>query len=140
MIVDSSALIAILHDEPEREQFLAAISDAAYCAISAPTLLECSIVLKRFGSAVEAELHRFVREAQMVVVPFEKQHVPVADDAYRRYGRGSGSPARLNFGDCISYAISVVSGNPLLFKGNDFLHTDIVSAICESADPPKDDE
>jgi ribonuclease VapC len=124
MIVDSSALVAVLRHEPEAPAMTHALerSDAR---VSAATLLEASIVL---GPEVHQNLDRLVTAAELTVVPFDEEQARVARRAYVRFGKGSGSPARLNFGDCISYALAKTTGLPLLFKGEDFTHTDVVPA------------
>ncbi len=129
VIIDSSALIAILAQEPGSERLLDAMIAAAQRSMSAPTLVETSIVLTKFGSALAADLAAFIREAAIDIIPFDQLYVAAAQDAYRRFGRGSGSPARLNFGDCFAYATSVVTARPLLFVGEDFRYTDIISAL-----------
>ncbi len=130
MIVDTSAVVAILTSEPERERFLEAITTAPRCSVAAPTLLEAYIVLGNFGPQVTELLADFIREAELSVLPFDEIHVAAAQDAYRRFGKGSGHAAGLNFGDCFSYAACAVSGEPLLYKGNDFARTDIVNAVA----------
>ena len=129
MILDSSALVAIFADEPDSRQLLEPIVGCTRCSISAPTLVETSIVLKKFSSPLVTDLRAFIREAGIDIVAFDEVHADAAEDAYRRFGRGSGSKARLNLGDCFSYAASIVSGRPLLYKGNDFIHTDVMSAL-----------
>jgi ribonuclease VapC len=129
VIVDSSALVAIFAEEPDSLVLLEAIVASARCSISAPTLVETSIVLKKLGSPLVTDLRIFIREAGIDIVAFDEVHADAAQDAYRRFGRGSGSKARLNLGDCFSYAASIVSGRPLLYKGSDFSHTDVVSAL-----------
>ena len=129
MIIDSSALVAILAKEQESEALLRAVVDAPAAAVTAPTLLETCIALRRFGPTIVAEVHRFIAEASVRVVPFEAEHVQAAEEAHRKFGRGSGHPARLNFGDCISYAVAIVAREPLLFKGDDFTHTDVIPAL-----------
>jgi len=129
MIVDSSALVAILAREPERERFIEAIVASTECSVAAPTMLETSIVLGKFGPQVAAALRELIREAKITIVSFDEEHLAAAEDAYRRFGRGTGHVAQLNFGDCFSYAASVVSGRPLLFKGDDFVHTDVLAAL-----------
>jgi ribonuclease VapC len=129
VIIDTSALVAIFANEPEREQFLEAITSSSECAVAAPTLLETSLVLSKFGPQLDAWLQRFVREAAITIVPFDETHLAAAQKANLRYGRTSGHPAKLNFGDCFSYAACTVSGRPLLFKGTAFSKTDIVSAV-----------
>jgi ribonuclease VapC len=129
VIIDSSAIVAMLAREPGSDRLLDTMTESAQRSISAPTLVETSVVLTRFGAALIADLAVFIREAEIDVVPFDEKHAVAALDAYRRFGRGSGSPARLNLGDCFSYATSIVSARPLLFVGDDFGHTDVVSAL-----------
>ncbi len=97
--------------------------------MAAPTVLETSIVLRKFGSEVLVQLREFIREADIRIVSFDAEHLAAAEDAYRRFGRGTGHKARLNFGDCFAYAACAISGRPLLFKGENFAHTDITSAL-----------
>ncbi|MGD1065393.1 MAG: type II toxin-antitoxin system VapC family toxin [Vulcanimicrobiaceae bacterium] len=129
MIVDSSALLAILIGEPEREQFIELIAHAEDVAIAAPTVLEATIALSRLDAGMARDLERFIAEADIAVVPFGAEHLAFANEAHRRFGRNSGSPARLNYGDCISYAVAKCANEPLLFKGNDFSQTDIRPAL-----------
>lgn len=126
MIVDSSALIAILKLEPDAEELASALRTALHRRIPAPTLVEASIVA---GSPNQGALDELVREAQIEVLPFDATHARAARSAQLRYGRGSGSPARLNFGDCLVYAVARARDETLLFKGNDFRHTDVVPAL-----------
>jgi ribonuclease VapC len=126
MIVDSSALLAILRDEPDAQVFAAAIAKAGSCRISAATFLETAIVID--GSRDPVASRRFddlVDQAELVIEPVTEQQVRIAREAYRDFGKGSGHPAQLNFGDCFAYALAKTSGDPLLFKGRDFVHTDI---------------
>jgi ribonuclease VapC len=125
MIVDSSVLLQILFDEPGAEDTLRALGTAPSLKIAAPTLLETEIVhgaLVGFGSGAVSEL---VERLDIEVLPFTSEHTREARLAYSRYGKGQGHPARLNFGDCISYALARVTGQPLAFKGDDFNHTDL---------------
>lgn len=122
MIIDSSALIAILRREPEHAQFSDLIERAEDVSVSAVTVLETSIVA---GPGAHARVDELLSIARARVVAFDPLQMIAARDAYARYGRGSGSPARLNFGDCMAYALAKVTGEPLLFKGDDFRHTDI---------------
>ncbi len=126
MIVDTSALIAILRNEPEARAFAIAIADAEGRRISAANYLETAIVID--GSRDPIASRRFddlVREAEISIEPVTAEQAQVAREAYRDFGRGSGHPARLNFGDCFAYALAKTSGEPLLFKGDDFLHAGI---------------
>lgn len=130
MILDSSAIIAILADEPEAPALSRAIEDASGTSIAAPTLVEIYVVADRARdprarSAVEA----IIRSIDPHIEPFTAEHATIARQAHRDYGRGSGHPARLNYGDCFSYALAKATGEPLLYKGDDFVHTDIRSAL-----------
>ena len=125
MILDSSAVVAILNDEPEAGQFAAAVAAADRVFVSAASLVEMAIVL---GRDHFASLDDFLDEVGAVVVDVDQHIATIARDGHHKYGRGSGSPARLNFGDCFSYALAKHLGLPLLFKGKDFTHTDVEPA------------
>lgn len=130
MIVDTSALIAILRDEPEARDFAIALAEADRRRISAANYLETAIVID--GSRDPIASRRFddlLREAEIAVEPVTAEQARVAREAYRDFGRGSGHAARLNFGDCFAYALAKTAGEPLLFKGADFLHAGI-PAVC----------
>ena len=130
MIVDSSVLVAILRYEPDAATYTTAIENAAQCRISAATFLETAIVIDRGCDPVASRrLDDLMREAQIVTEPVTEEQAHIARQAYRDYGRGSGHPARLNFGDCFAYALARATGEPLLFKGEDFRHTDIAPAL-----------
>ena len=132
MIIDSSALIAILRDEPEAMTCAKAIEAASHRRISAVNFVVSAIVID--GSRDPVASRRFddlVKAAQLVVEPVTEAQARIAGEAYRDFGRGSGHPARLNFGDCFSYALARATGEPLLFKGDDFAHTDIAPALGE---------
>lgn len=122
MILDTSAVVAILQGEPEAEALAALIESVDRVHISTATVVEASLVL---GGARQQVLDDFLASAGAVVVPFDETQVAIARRAHLRYGRGSGSPARLNYGDCFSYALAMASDRPLLFKGRDFTHTDV---------------
>ena len=130
MILDTSAIIAILRDEPDASVFAKAIEDASHRRISAVNYVEAAAVID--GSRDPVASRRFdelLREADMVIEPVTEVQARIAREAYRDFGKGSGHPARLNFGDCFSYALAKAIGEPLLFKGTDFPHTDITSAL-----------
>ena len=128
MIIDTSAILAILLREPEAERFERAISAASSRRISAATLLEATIVLEsRFGPAAAHELDAFLRRAQIELEPVTPEQAQTARQAWRRFGKGN-HPAGLNFGDCFAYALSEATREPLLFKGRDFELTDIPAA------------
>ncbi|OJU40865.1 MAG: VapC toxin family PIN domain ribonuclease [Microbacterium sp. 69-10] len=132
MIVDSSVLVAMLLDEPEGGA-LAARLDADPIVISAATLTEASIVLwGRAGDLMVQKLDELLEGIGATVASVDEQQARIARDAYRRYGRGSGHPARLNYGDCFSYALAIARDEPLLFKGDDFVHTDVRIATDEA--------
>ena len=130
MIIDSFALIAILRDEPEAMTCARAIEAASHRRISAVNFVESALVID--GSRDPVASRRFddlVKEAQLVIEPVTEAQARIAREAYRDFGRGSGHPARLNFGGCFSYALARATGKPLLFKGDDFAHTDITPAL-----------
>jgi ribonuclease VapC len=124
VIVDSSVLVAMARGERESSALTELLDAARQASISSATLLETSLVLR------DAAGQRFVdRIAERLnVVPFDSRQLAVARAAHQRFGRGSGHPARLNLGDCFSYALAVTTGEPLLFKGDDFTHTDVTPA------------
>ncbi len=122
MIVDSSALVAVLRDEPDAGSLRRVLARASRVVVGAPTLLETSIVV---GQSRHPDLDELLRDVGAVVAPFTAEHARIARDAHARYGRGSGSPARLNLGDAMSYAVAIAADDPLLFKGDDFTHTDV---------------
>ena len=126
MIVDSSALVAIVRDEPEAEAFLTIMRSAATLSAGAPTALETSMVL---GADQRDRFVGFLASQMIDIVPFAAQHLVAAQVAFAAYGKGGGSRAQLNFGDCMSYALAKVTGEPLLFTGDDFTHTDITPAL-----------
>lgn len=125
MIVDSSALVAILRNEPEAASFSEMLVDEP-SRVSAANWLEAAMVADGSGPSASAGFDRLVETAGLEIVPVTKEQARSARAAFRRYGRGSGSPARLNFGDCLAYALAAVTGEPLLFKGEDFTHTDVL--------------
>jgi ribonuclease VapC len=130
MIVDSSAIVAILMREPERARFLDVIDQADGGVLSAATYVEVSIVVDRTAEpTLAAALDGFLMDLSLTIEPVTASQALIARQAYRDFGRGSGHPARLNFGDCLSYALAKEKREPLLFKGNDFVHTDIQAAI-----------
>jgi ribonuclease VapC len=130
VIVDTSALIAILRDEPEAPACAKAIEDAPRRRISAANLVEAAIVIDASRDPVASRrFEDLLREAQLVVEPVTEAQARIAREAYRDFGRGSGHPARLNLSDCFAYALARATGEPLLFKGDDFSHTDIAPAL-----------
>ena len=136
--VDSSALVAILGDEPERDTFIRRIHAEEFACISAASLLEVRIVLfSRFGDEGVLTLDSFLLKSGMAVVEVSPRMGEIAFEAYRRFGRGTGRDASLNYGDCFSYALAKHLGAPLLFKGEDFSRTDIPSALSAAGTATK---
>ena len=129
MIVDSSAILAILFREPGFEVFLQAILDSRPCSVSAASLVEISIVIEsRGGDAVVLQWDSFLRTSGILVAPVTEEQAFIARQGYSDYGKGR-HPAGLNFGDCFSYALAKATGEPLLFKGEDFRLTDVQPAL-----------
>ena len=129
MVIDSSALLALLQDEPEAAAFRVALEDDQTRLVSAATVLEASMVLDgRFGEIASRELDLFINQAGIEIIPVDKEQLAEARRAWRRFGRGR-HPAGLNYGDLFSYALSRTTGEPLLFKGNDFTRTDITRVM-----------
>lgn len=126
IVLDSSVLVGIIKGEPHTDRLLALIA-AEDCAIGAPTLVEarawCAINL---AGRTSRWLEEFIDGDGVSVIPFSRNMADVASQAFATFGRASGHPARLNFGDCMAYAVSVVMGAPLLFKGGDFSRTDVI--------------
>ena len=130
MIIDTSALIAILRAEPEAHEFAAAIEAANSRRISAVSFVEAAVVIDGSRDPIASrQFDNFVTEAELRIESVDEAQARIARDAYRDFGRGSGHPAKLNFGDCFAYALAKTTREPLLFKGRDFAHTDIVSAL-----------
>jgi ribonuclease VapC len=126
MIVDTSALVAILRDEPEARRFAVALANAEQRRISAANLLEAALVIDGSRDPVASRLlDDLVRESRIHIETVTEEQMRIAREAYRDFGRGSGHVAALNFGDCFAYALARTSGEPLLFKGRDFTHTGI---------------
>lgn len=118
----------MIREEEARDRLIEAIESAGEIAIGAPTLTEASIVLVgRYGVAGRSMLSRFLEEKDVISIPFDDRHWIVAAEAHIRYGKGRHA-ARLNYGDCMTYATAKVAGAPLLFVGNDFSQTDIAAA------------
>lgn len=127
MVLDSSALLAILLDEPERHHFNELIASSPSCLMSAGTFLETGIVLQaRYGSQGLVSLKLYISSAAIDIILFDKDQAGIAAVAYTTYGKGFHS-AGLNFGDCMSYALAKTTGEQLLFKGDDFSKTDVRS-------------
>ncbi len=127
-MVDSSAVLAVLYREPDAERYERAIAESPNCRMSVASMLEASIVLEgRGGAAAGHELDVFLESAAIELAPVTVEHAEAARRAWRRFGKGN-HPAALNYGDCFAYALAKVTGEPLLFKGEDFSQTDIEAA------------
>ena len=128
MVIDTSALLAILQDEPERRAFNIAIEEAAERVLSVASFVEASVVIEaRYGLEGVRELDAFLDTAGIDLVPVDAEQGRLARAAFSRFGRGR-HRAGLNFGDCFAYALAASRGETLLFKGDDFAHTDITPA------------
>jgi len=130
MIIDTSAIIAILRDEPEAPAHARAIADATIRRVSAVSFVESAVVIDASRDPIATRrFDDFIQEAHISIEPVTEIQAQIARDAYRDFGKGSGHPAKLNLGDCFAYALAKQSGEPLLFKGNDFAHTDVVPVL-----------
>ena len=130
MILDMSAVVAAIANEPDRARFQDAMLGAASLAMSSITVLETRIVLySRYGEEAVGEFDEMLESAGIVIVPFDGELARAAFDGFRRYGKGQGHPAQLNIIDCAAYALAKTRNEPLLFKGSDFLNTDAESAL-----------
>jgi ribonuclease VapC len=130
MVLDSSAVVAILRREPEAVAFAHLVASANLPIMSAASVLETATLLEgRYGESAGRELDLFLVEANIRVVSVDREQVEAARRGWRKYGKGR-HPAALNFGDCFSYALAKISGEPLLAKGKDFAQTDI--PMCQS--------
>jgi len=129
MVIDTSALIAILNREPERDTFLLAIENADRVSISALSVYETKLVaMARLGQQGLIELEQLIEAFAFTVVPFDRAQADLSAAAYRRFGKGSGTSASLNLCDCVAYALAQSLNLPLLYKGDDFAATDVVAA------------
>lgn len=125
MIIDTSAVVAIVLREPGWERVVDALESAGTLGIGAPSLTEASLVLGgRLGRDPKPKLARLLQEYSVEVLPYAQEHYAEAVEAFLRYGKGR-HPAALNFGDCMAYAVAKLSGQPLLALGGDFVRTDI---------------
>ncbi len=130
MVIDTSAIVAILFAEADAELFARAIASDPMRLISAGTALECSLVVEsELGEEGTRELDLLLLRAGIETIPFNAEQLAIARQAFRIFGKGQ-HPAGLNYGDCFSFALSKASGEPLLFKGSDFAKTDIRSALA----------
>lgn len=128
MILNASAILSVILADPDSGRILQQLSDAPILGVGAPTLVETAIVLSsRLRRDPRALLNEFLREAEVEVIPFGRDHYDLAVDAFERFGKGR-HVAALNFGDCLTYAVARLSGLPLLFTGDDFSKTDLPAA------------
>ncbi len=129
MILDTSTLLAILRDEPEERRFIEALEDSARPGMSAVNFVEAAFVIDSSRDPIASrQFDDLLREAEVTIEPVTQTQAIIARQAYRDFGKGSGHPARLNFGDCFAYALAKETAEPLLFKGNAFPHTDVTPA------------
>ena len=130
MIIDSSAIVAILRGEPEAESYLAAIKDQSDVLMSAGNYLETGIVIDRDNDRVlSAGLDPLLDHLGIAIAPVTPDQAKLARQAYRDFGKGSGHPAKLNFGDCLAYALAMERGEELLYKGDDFVHAGLARVV-----------
>ena len=130
MVIDSSVLLAILQEEPERTRFIEALASAGSRRMSVASFLEVSIVIEsRFGGEGIRDLDLFIDRARIELAAVDLEQAKMARYGFSRYGKGR-HQAGLNYGDCFSYALARVRSEPLLFKGDDFNHTDVAVAIA----------
>ncbi|WP_185983964.1 type II toxin-antitoxin system VapC family toxin [Aureimonas mangrovi] len=128
--IDTSALFAVLNAEPEAHRMSRSIIAADARVLSAPSLVELAALCSRRLPEGLERMNRLLRESEVSIAPFDRTMADLASLAYETYGKGSGSRAGLNLGDCFSYALAKSLDAPLLYKGDDFSHTDIRSAIA----------
>lgn len=129
MIVDSSALVAIALAQSEARELLATLIAGPSPRISAANLLETYLVIDRRGEQAKAALQEALTPIGIIVEPVIEAQIEIARDAWRKFGKGSGHPAQLNYGDCFAYSLARMLDQPLLFVGNDFAQTDIKPAL-----------
>ena len=130
MIVDSSALVAVIKREPDWAAFSDCMKVAGSLRMSAASYLETAIVLdSRRDAVMSAQLDDVIEETRIIIEPVTEAQAKIARQAYRDFGKGSGHPAGLNFGDCFTYALARDKREPVLYKGDDFVHTDLRSAL-----------
>lgn len=123
MIVDTSAIVAMLQLEPEATKMLKLLSPRKDSKISAGNYLECGIVIdKAKDAAASADLDALISTLKIEITPVTAEQAKIARQAYRDFGKGSGHKAKFNFGDCFAYALAIDTGQPLLYKGDDFVH------------------
>jgi len=127
--IDTAALVALLFGEPEADRIAALLDENDTVLIGAPTALEFRMVVLGQSTRNAADAgSALIAKPPFVIVPFGEDHLQVAADAFDRFGKGR-HPARLNYGDCMAYAVAALADCPLLFKGDDFRHTDVVAAL-----------
>ncbi|MBD2458662.1 type II toxin-antitoxin system VapC family toxin [Nostoc sp. FACHB-87] len=125
MVIDPSAILAIIYAEPEELIFIQLIDESEDCLLSSPGYVEASIVLgTKYGQQGVENLNLLITALSIIIVPFSVEQAQLASEAFLKFGK-SRHPAKLNMGDCFSYALAKSINQPLLFKGNDFIHTDI---------------
>jgi ribonuclease VapC len=131
MVLDTSAIIATITDEPDSSRYRAAMLGAESLLISSIAVLETKIVLfARLGPDAVGVFDELLEKAGIIVVPLDDEMARAAFDAFRRFGKGQGHPAQLNIVDCVVYALAKSRSQPLLFKGDDFARTDMLSALA----------
>ncbi len=134
MIVDTSALLAVLYQEEDAERFVDAIVTAPARRISAANFLEAAINIDAYGDLeASRQLDNFIRKANIEIAIITAEQAQIARQAYQDFGKGK-HKAGLNFGDCFAYALARATGEPLLFKGDDFVHTDLVLHVATLPD------
>ncbi len=130
MIIDSSAIVAVLKQEPEAPHFKKLLNEAEHLRISAATFFELSIVIDtRKNPAMSMAIDELIKQLGIVIEPVTETQARIARQAYNNFGKGSGHKAGLNYGDCFSYALAKDKREPILFKGDDFRHTDLRPAV-----------
>jgi ribonuclease VapC len=130
VIIDTSAIVAILRDEADAPSYARAIADATDRRVSAVNFVESAVVIDASRDPIATRrFDEFIKEAAISIEPVTEIQAKIAREAYRDFGKGSGHPAKLNFGDCFAYALAKTSGEPLLFKGGDLGRTDIVASL-----------
>ena len=131
MIIDTSVIIAVLKEESDNAQWASQLSTSRVSRLSAASYLEAGIVAdSERNPIVSARLDEFLATHRVTIEPVTEAQAKIARQAYRDYGRGSGHPAQLSFGDCFAYALAKDLAEPLLYKGDDFSHTDVRSALA----------
>jgi len=130
MIVDTSAIVAVLRDEPDASSYAQALGAAENSRVSAVNFVEAAAVIDASRNPIASRrFDDFCRVARLTIEPVTEAQARIAREAYRDFGKGSGHAAGLNFGDCFAYALAKATGEPLLFKGKDFAHTDVSRAL-----------